>query len=58
MHAVHTSGCSMERIHINMNDEMVSQLDNLVEGESLFANRSEAVRYAIREMLQKEEAQG
>lgn len=48
----------MERIHINMNDEMVSQLDNLVEGESLFANRSEAVRYAIREMLQKEEAQG
>ncbi len=46
----------MEQATIRMPKRMLADVDELVEEESYFADRSEAIRYAIREMLQQEMA--
>lgn len=54
----------MERIHVRLNDNEdvymtmgegeVERLDELVDRDELFTSRSDAVRYAVRALLQRE----
>jgi len=45
-----------ENITLRMDDELVAEIDEFVDESNLFADRSKAIRYAVRELLQHEYA--
>jgi len=48
----------MERTSIRIPRGMLRKLDEVVEEDQMFADRSEAVRYAVRNYLQAQEYTG
>lgn len=49
-----TGVLSLRTISFKVTDELIKKIDELVE-EGMFLNRSEAIRYAIRLLLEQQE---
>lgn len=43
-----------EKISLDVPDDMLENLDELVADSEMFVNRSEAIRYAVNNMIQQE----
>lgn len=55
MERIHVRLTDTEDVNMTMGDGEVERLDELVEDSELFTSRSDAVRYAVRALLQREE---